>query len=103
LIYKDGKYGFIDFAKSFNFPKEASDFYLDVNYSHIKTFGVDDNFEEMIDIVGQDYSGLFDVKRNANGNISELTDCLGSIGETLEQRNNMQAYMETSRYANNHA
>ena len=108
LIYKDGKYGFIDFAKCFDCLKEASVFWLDVNaisnYSHTKSFGVGDNyFEEMLDIMGQVSSSLFNVKRDANGNISELSDCLGSIGEMLEQRNNMQAYMETSRYANNHA
>jgi hypothetical protein len=42
--------------------------------------------------------------RDSDGStISELTDCLGSVGEMLEERSNMRAYMETSHYASNHA
>ena len=110
LVYKDGSYKYIDLANCpiFSDIKDVLEV-LDIdyirNYNHTKTF----SNVECWDLFGmtrptmewEDSKGNI---RDLDGNtISELSDCLGSIGEMLEQKNNMQAYMETSYHANNHA
>ena len=112
LVYKDGNYKYIDLANCSTFNIDSTEYIfgsLDMNYicnyNHTKTFGSDefyDLFGMTKPIIGwEDSEGNF---RDSDGNtISEFSDCLGSIGEMLEQRNNMQAYMETSGHANNHA
>jgi hypothetical protein len=109
LVYKDGNYKYIDLANCSVFNDKESVFGLDMNYirnyNHTKTFGRDefyDLFGATKPIMGwKDSEGNV---RDSDGNtVSELSDCLGSIGEMLEQRQNMIASIEQSRYANNHA
>jgi len=118
VTYKDGNYKHIDFSIDFDnairifslnelnaervqIALEWLDLNYIRNYNSTKTFGI----KEYWDVVGKTEPRCEkrEVSESSSSNISELSDCLGGIGEMLEQRQNLIASIEQTHHATNHA